>query len=91
MPIWKLEPVNPDSEHWAASTYKGTAIVRAANEDRAREVATGALGIAAPIPASHRTLYSPWQQADVVRCSRLQGRQFPEDGPEGILDPKHYD
>ena len=39
MPIWKLDPINPDDEHWTASRYVGPLFVRAADDDGARELA----------------------------------------------------
>jgi hypothetical protein len=91
MPIWRLEPVNLESEHWATSMHKDAVVVRAANEDRARRTATKAFIIAATIPLSRRTLFSPWEQPELVRCSRLEGITFAECGPEAVLDPPHYE
>ena len=45
MPVWKLEPINPDDEHWTASRYVGPLFVRAADDDGARKLAAMACGI----------------------------------------------
>ncbi|MAF94578.1 MAG: hypothetical protein CMM60_02315 [Rhodospirillaceae bacterium] len=50
MPIWRLEPINPDDHHWRASTYAGPLTVRAADEDKARELATSQFRIGAEKP-----------------------------------------
>lgn len=91
MPIWKLEPVDLNSEHWATSTHRGAAIVRAANEQRARAVATSAFIIEAPVLASRKTLYTPWAQPELVRCSCHEGSDFAESGPEAVLVPPHHE
>jgi hypothetical protein len=91
MPIWTLEPVDLTSEHWSTSTHKGTAIVRAADERRARSVATTAFIIAADVTLSSNTLFTPWAQPEHVACSRLEGSEFPESGPEEVLDPPQYE
>ena len=39
MPIWKLSPINLQAEDWKRSTYEGDAIIRAKDEDEARNVA----------------------------------------------------
>jgi len=91
VPIWKLEPVNLESEHWATSTHKGTAIVRASDPERARDVATRAFIIAVSISPSRNTLFSPWEQPELVACFHLVGSDFSESGPEEVLDPPQYD
>ena len=47
MPIWKLEPIDPNDDHWGASTYNGPLFARAADEDIARELATSEYRIGA--------------------------------------------
>ncbi len=91
MPIWKLEPADLSSEHWACSTHKGTIIVRAPDEKAARSAATSAFGIAATVPRSRETLFSPWEQANLVKCLRLHNSSFDENGPTEVLDPPQYD
>ncbi len=88
MPIWKLEPVNPDEHHWRRSTYVGPAIVRAPDEARAGRVAADAFGIAAEkIPGAEVPLL-PWIHSWLVTCVRLENSDFDEEGPEAILGPE---
>ena len=88
MPIWKIEPVNPDEPHWRASTYVGPVIVRAADKVRARGVAAEAFGIAAEKPPGAEVPLVPWDYSWLVTCVRLENSDFDEEGPEAILGPE---
>ncbi len=88
MPIWKLEPVDPNEDHWRASVYNGPVVVRAADEVRARGVAAEAFGIAAEkLPGAEVPLV-PWDYSQLVTCARLENSDFDEEGPEAILGPE---
>ena len=89
MPVWRLEPIDLTSEHWATSTHKSVAIVRAPSEDIARQQATRAFGIMA-VSRSAEALFSPWGQNNLVRCTRIERSEFREDGPATILEPPHF-
>ncbi len=80
MPIWKLEPINPDDDHWGASTYNGPLIVRAADEDIARELATAEYRIG--------TEKSPWLYAWLTNIIRIEDSEYDEDAPDTILGPE---
>jgi len=41
MAIWRLTPVDLDEPSWEASSHRGYAIIRAQNEDAAREMVLG--------------------------------------------------
>ncbi len=88
MPIWKLEPVNPDEHHWRASTYVGPVIVRAPDEATAGSVAANAFGIAAEKPPGAEVPLLPWVHSWLVTCVRLENSDFDEEGPEAILGPE---
>ena len=45
MAIWRLTPVDLDDPSWEASSHRGYAIIRAENEDAAREIAQQAFGV----------------------------------------------
>ena len=90
MPIWILEPLDLSSEYWAYSTYRGAAIVRAGNADKARSCAAKAFIRLAEIPSSRKTPNSPWQDADLVRCSQLVDSTFNENGPACVPDPPNF-
>jgi len=91
MPIWKLEPVDFSSEHWACSPHKGVAIVRAPDEGSARRamlVIREAVDVGSP---SAPTLHSPWQDSRLVRCTRMNDSGFEESGPTKVLEPAEDD
>ncbi len=88
MPIWKLEPVNPDVHHWRASTYVGPVIVRAPDEAMAGGLAASAFAIAAEkIPGAEVPIL-PWSYSWLVTCVRLEKSGYDEEGPDTILGPE---
>ena len=92
MPIWRLDPIDTTSAHWDASAYRSRVIARAADENRARTLAKLAFGIA--VTRHHPgqdTIYPPWGQEELVACVRVDDSKYPDDGPEGILEPEHVD
>jgi hypothetical protein len=86
MPIWKLEPQNPDSPHWQASTYQGPVIVRAASEQEARHLAMQRFAKAGQ--RAEDTLLDPWGQEPLVFCTRLHDTRYDEDGKDEVLEPQ---
>lgn len=88
MPIWKLIPIEETSDHWKVSTYKDYVIVRAADEDEAREKATLAFGIAARRNHGKDILLNPWNNPNLVTCQILKNSDFEEEGPAVVLFPK---
>lgn len=90
--IWKLVPLNPESQNWRASTYKGAIIIRAATEDRARRIASMAFGIATKRVLGEDTIVNPWGRIiGEASCERITKPEYPEDGPDEILDPAEHD
>jgi hypothetical protein len=88
MPIWRLEPINPDDHHWQASPYAGPLIVRAADEDKARELAASQFRIGAEKPPGTEVPRTPWLYSWLATYTRIEASEFEEDGPETILDPE---
>ncbi len=85
MPIWKLEPINPDDEHWTASRYVGSLFVRAADDDGARELACrideGKL-------SSGMVSKTPWRYAWLANCTQVEDSEYNEEGADAILGPE---
>ena len=88
MMIWTLEPINPDDHHWQASTYAGPLTVRAADEDKARELAVSQFRIDAEKPLGAEVSRTPWLYSWLATCTRIEASEFEEDGPEAILGPQ---
>ncbi len=88
MAIWKLEPIDPNDDHWRASAYCGPVFARAPDEAGARHLAVGAFGIAAGGLAGAKAPRLPWLYAWLVTCERLEESDFDEEGPDAILGPE---
>ncbi len=91
MPIWKLEPKNLTSPHWAQSVWSDVAIIRAPNEKDARQEACLTFLVAVEAEGISETLHDPWKDPDLVTCERLENSEYKEDGPTEILYPTNYD
>ena len=88
MPVFKLKPTDVSSNHWEASTYKGPAVVRAKDEESAREKATQEFCIAVRRKPGQNTCLNPWNQKQLVTCERLENSDYDEDKPAEVLSPK---
>ncbi len=89
MPIWKIEPIDPDDESWAFFRYRGEAIARAHDEAAARRVAAMGLTpmmVLGTIPTY--TSSSPWQDEDLSTCQRIENSEYDEDDGDELLKPK---
>ncbi len=91
MSIWSLEPIDTSNDNWRRSRYCGPVLIRAADVQRARAIATLALGVAAEHVPGSEIPVNPWNKVDLVSCSRANDTTFDEEGPEQILDPPEYD
>ncbi len=94
MAIWQLDPIDSSDHNWRASTYVGRVIIRAPDEQRAREIATYALRIAAErIPGMEVPIVPiiPWAYGHLVECERIEAGTHKEDGEDAILEPSEYD
>ena len=87
MPIWKLDPINPDDDHWKASRYVGPLFVRATDDDGARELATMAYRIGEGKLPSGIVPTTPWRYAWLANCTRVEYSDYDEDRPDAILGP----
>jgi hypothetical protein len=89
MPIWKIEPIDPDDESWALFRYCGAVIVRAEDEAAARRVAAMGLTpmmVLGAIPTY--TSSSPWQDEHLSTCRQIENSKYDEDGKDELLEPK---
>jgi osmotically-inducible protein OsmY len=86
MPVWRLSPVDLNDPNWEASSHRGAIVVRALNEESAREVAQSAFGVKTRF--KHRgPLTSPWKRGELVRAERISGEGFDPKGPSAVLAP----
>jgi hypothetical protein len=87
MAIWQLTPLDLDDASWEASSHRGPAIVRAENEDAAREIAQQAFGVKTGFRQQHRVVAPPWKRAELVRAEHVKDPRFEEKGPDEVLFP----
>ena len=90
-PVWKLQPIDPASRHWRASTHNAEVIIRAATEDRARDIANDQFAKAHERLPGESVIFSPWRNTDEVACERVTGGEFVDGVGEAILSPAYYD
>ena len=89
MLIYKLTPTEKTSDHWRASSYKGDVVIRAEDEDEARNIAKlKFLKAVKRISKYQDTPISPWSDSDLVKCERLENSDYDENGLAGVLFPK---
>ncbi len=91
MSIWRLEPIDTTNHNWRASSYVGPVLIRAADEQQARALATRVLNVAAEHARGSKLPVNPWNKVELVSCSRANDTTFAEEGPDEILDPAQYE
>jgi len=87
MPIWELTPVDPLDPNWEASSHLGRVIVRALNEDAARDQAETAFGVKTRFPPGAGFKAPPWKRPALVRAEIIRDERYEEKGPTEILFP----
>jgi len=81
-------PIDPASRNWNASTFKGELIVRASDENKARQIASNEFHIATPQSLGRDVVVSPWKNPDTVSCEKVDGSEYAAESPDGILHRK---
>lgn len=87
MPIWMLSPVDLADPNWEASAHRGPVVVRAPNEQDARDVAARAFDVKTGFRPGEIPRYPPWTRPALVRAERVQDPRFEEKGPTAVLEP----
>ena len=83
MRVWELTVIDPSAPEWAASSHRGSVIVRAVDEDMARTEAARAFGIATKRRPGTTILVNPWSQSRLVSCAPYSGAEYSEAGALG--------
>ena len=91
MKIWKLSPLDLDFAGWCCSIHKDDAIVRAEDEEEARNIATQNFGICAEKVPGQETPSNPWNDSTVVKCIELDNSKYSTDGSPGLLESEDLD
>jgi hypothetical protein len=87
MAIWHLSPVNLDDPSWEASSHRGAAVIRAENENEAREIAQEAFGVKTGFRPRRRIIAPPWKSTELVHAEHVSDPRFEEEGPAELLSP----
>lgn len=85
--IWKLTPVDSDDPSWQASSHRGPVVVRAPDEQSAREEAQDAFGVPTRFPPGTGFGLAPWKRPALARAEILEQSRHDADGPVGVLEP----
>jgi hypothetical protein len=87
MPLWKLQPLDPGDPNWEASSHRGLVIVRAPDEEAARDEAQRAFGVKTRFSPRAGIKVPPWTRPSLVAAERVRDERYEEDGPTEILEP----
>ena len=87
MPIWKLTPLDPRDPSWQASAHCAIAIVRAPDEEAAREAAQKAFGVKTGFTPGGGIKLPPWKRASLVKAERIKDDRYELEGPTEVLEP----
>lgn len=92
MKIFKLSPHDLGSVHWSSSSYKGLAIVRAEDEEEARDIATKHfLILARKRTPGQETPRSPWNDSKIVKCIEVANSKYSTEGDPVLLEPESFE
>lgn len=69
MPVFKLTPIDLDDPNWKCSMHSRPCLVRAEDEDQAREFATVEFKIGVGRNRELKVRKSPWKDSDLVECT----------------------
>lgn len=87
MPVWLLTPLDAHDPDWQASSHCGPVVVRAPNEQRAREAAAEAFDLKTGFRPGEGVRFPPWNRAALVKAEQVLDTRFDEDGPTALLEP----
>jgi hypothetical protein len=87
MPLWKLQPLDLSDPNWEASSHRALVIVRAPDEETAREEAERAFGVKTRFSPGKGVMVPPWKRASLVSAARIRDQRYEEDGPTEVLEP----
>jgi hypothetical protein len=87
MAIWRLTPIDLADTNWEASSHRGVAIVRAPDEEGARDAAKNAFGVKTRFQLGAGVKAPPWKRASVVKAEMIDDPRYELDGPAEVLEP----
>jgi hypothetical protein len=87
MAIWRLRPRDLSDPNWEASSHRAEVIVRAPDEETARDVAEAAFGLKTRFRPGAGIIAPPWKRSHLVIADRITDDRFAADGPNAVLSP----
>jgi hypothetical protein len=87
MTVWKLSPVDLTDKNWEASSHRGAVIVRAPDEEMAREAAEQAFGVKTRFKPGAGVIARPWKRDSIVKAEQIKDPRFELEGATEVLDP----
>lgn len=87
MPLWELIPVDLLDPNWEASSHQGRVVVRALDEDAARDEAEKAFGVKTRFKPGAGMKAPPWKRPALVKAEIIRDERYEEKGPTEILFP----
>jgi len=87
MAIWRLCPLDLSDPNWEASSHRAVVIVRAPDENAARDVAEAAFGVKTRFRPGAGIVAPPWKRPELVAVERITDERFETDGPSVVLSP----
>jgi hypothetical protein len=85
--IWKLVPNDLDDPSWQGSSHRGPVVVRAPDEERAREEAQKAFGVPTRFPPGSAYALAVWKRRELVAAEVVPPGRFDPEGPIALLEP----
>ena len=87
MVLWKLIPLDLNDPAWEASSHRATAIVRAPDEESAREAAQQAFGVKTGFKPGQGIKAPPWKRFLLVKAERIRDERYDPEGLTEVLEP----
>ncbi len=87
MVLWKLTPLDLNDPAWEASSHRAMAIVRAPDEESAREAAQQAFGVKTGFKPGQGIKAPPWMRSLLVKAERITDERYDPEGLTEVLEP----
>jgi len=87
--VWRLACIDPTSDLWAFSKYRGTVVVRASSEQEARLLASERFGTGPRVVGGVVEVGNPWASPMTVLCVRLESHALWSS--EGLAEVLQFD
>jgi hypothetical protein len=85
--LWKLTPLDLKDPNWEASSHRAMTIVRAPDEEAARDAAQAAFGVKTGFQPGAGVKAPPWRRASLVTAERIEDPRYDAEGPAEVLEP----